>query len=68
MAIKRLIIEEIKKGRKDPNLSHKNPVIKEPDINARLVVIVKIPIAEPRCSSGIKSDTQALAIPSVDVA
>ena len=63
--ITKLTIADIKKGTVDPNLSHKNPAVNEPTIIAKLESIVSSPIAEPRLSSGTKSETHALEIPSV---
>ena len=48
-----------------PKLSHKIPVRKEPNMIAKLESIVSMPIADPRNSSGTKSETQALETPSV---
>ena len=62
------MIDEIRKGTDEPNLSHNTPVKKEPNIKAKLDNIVNRPIAEPRFSSAIRSDTQAFATPSVDAA
>jgi hypothetical protein len=62
------MIAEIKNGISDPYLSHKTPVKKEPIIIEKLESIVSKPIAEPRCSFGIKSEIHALETPSVDAA
>ena len=64
----KLTTAETRNGTEEPNLSHKIPVKKDPSITEKLESIVSKPIAEPRCSSGIKPDTQALEIPSVDAA
>ena len=64
----KLITAEIINGICEPNLSHKTPVKNEPNIIAKLESIVSKPIAEPRCSFGIKSEIQALETPSVDAA
>lgn len=72
MKIKNAMIKlteaDIRNGIDEPNLSHKTPVRKEPIIIAKLESIVSKPIAEPRCSFGIKSDIQALDTPSVEAA
>jgi hypothetical protein len=61
----KLIVAEIKNGTEEPNISHKTPVKNDPSIIAKLDSIVSNPIAEPRCSLGIKSEIHALATPSV---
>ena len=68
MAIIKLIIAEIRNGICEPNLSHRIPVKKEPSMIEKLESIVSNPIAEPRCSLGIKSEIHALETPSVDAA
>ena len=60
------MIDEIRKGTWEPKWSHNIPVRKEPAIIAKLENAVNRPIAEPRCSSGIRSETQAFETPSVD--
>ena len=64
----KLTTAESKNGTEEPNRSHKIPVKKDPSIIEKLESIVSNPIAEPLCSSGIKSETQAFEIPSVDAA
>lgn len=61
-------MEETRNGIVEPKASHNNPVNNEPSIIAKLESIVSKPIAVARLWSGIKSDTQAFAIPSVDAA
>jgi len=56
------------KGTAEPNLSHRTPAANDPSIIDKLVNIVSSPMAEPHCSSGIKSDTQAFTTPSVEAA
>ena len=68
MEITRLNDAEIRNGTDEPNLSHKTPVKNEPSIIAKLDSIVSKPIAEPRCSFGIKSEIHALETPSVEAA
>ena len=53
-ATKQLTIEEIRKGTEEPNLSHKTPVKKEPNINAKLESIVRSPIAD-RVGKGMRT-------------
>ena len=59
---------EITNGTEDPNISHKTPVKKDPSIIEKLDSIVKRPMAEPRCSFGINSETHAFETPSVEAA
>ena len=44
-AIIKLTIAERRNGTEEPNLSHKIPVVKEPNITAKLDIIVNKPIA-----------------------
>jgi hypothetical protein len=63
--ITKLTIADNKNGTVEPNSSHKNPAVNEPSIIAKLESIVSNPIADPRLSSGTKSETHALEMPSV---
>ena len=62
----RLNEAEMINGTEEPNLSHKTPVRNEPIKTEKLESIVSKPIADPRCSFGIKSVIQAFETPSVD--
>ncbi len=63
--ITKLTIADNKNGIVEPNSSHKNPAVNEPNITANPESIVNKPIAVPRLSSGTKAETHAFEIPSV---
>jgi len=67
-AVNALTQHDIMKGKVGPNISHRRPVMNEPNIMAILENIVISPIAVPLSLFGIRSETQAFVTPSVEAA
>ncbi len=61
----KLTTADSKNGIVEPNSSHKNPAVNEPNITAQPESIVNKPLAVPRLSFGTIPETHAFEIHSV---